>query len=69
MSELAMNIDLIRAEIMRLENATVFLRAPWDRVIAELVYTRQLGRLSDALRRMETARKNQRVSVETEGVT
>jgi hypothetical protein len=66
MAELKTNIDAIRLEIMRLENAEVFDQDAWDRLVAELAFHQDLCRLVDLQRRMETVRINQSVSVETE---
>ena len=70
------NIDDIRSEIMRLENATVFDQKAWAVVLMQL--SNSPCRRADAVRRMQTARQNARwiggvdaaigvdVSVETE---
>lgn len=57
------NIDDIRAEIMRLENAKVFDQRVWDRVLADLRAAGRVSAAADASRRMETARHNQPMHV------
>ena len=53
------NIDDVRAEIMRLENETVFDALAWAKVLADLETAGRVSALADARRRMETARSNQ----------
>lgn len=54
------NIDDIRAEIMRLESAITFDQSAWDRVLGTLASLDRPYALADAMRRMDTARSNQR---------
>lgn len=53
------NLDDVRLEIMRLENADYFDAEAWSRVIAYLSAAGRVAGLVDAERRMETARQNQ----------
>lgn len=53
------NIDDVRAEIMRLENADYFDHNAWERVLADLTAAGRVAGLADARRRMEAARINQ----------
>jgi len=59
MNTLTTNIDPMRAEIMRLENAEAFDQAAWARVLVSLEGQGRAAGLSDALRRMAAARINQ----------
>lgn len=52
------NIDNVRMRIMALESATVFDNLAWQCVFADLRAAGRLSALSDAERRMETARTN-----------
>lgn len=54
----ASNIDDVRAEIMRLENADHFDAEAWSRVLADLSAAGREFGLADARRRMETAQAN-----------
>jgi hypothetical protein len=55
------NIDDVRAEVMALEYAEYFDQSAWDRVLGALV-DRPCA-LADAMRRMDTASRNQPVWV------
>ncbi len=56
MSDLRTNIDPIRAEIMRLEDAKVFDQRAWAQVLIAL--SDRPNARADAARRMETAKRN-----------
>lgn len=56
------NIDDVRAEIMRLENETVFDQRAWAAVLAQL--SNSPSRRQDAVRRMMTAKQNAVTTVE-----
>lgn len=58
MTTLLHNIDDVRAEIIRLENAEMFEQAAWDRVQRALIEQDRPAALADAQRRMATARGN-----------
>ncbi len=60
------NLDPIRIEIIRLENAVIFDSFAWECVFAVLRAQDRPAGLADAQRRMETARMNQIVVGETE---
>lgn len=51
------NLDDVRLEIMRLEDADYFDADAWSRVLAELSAASRVAGLADAERRMETARQ------------
>lgn len=57
------NIDDVRTEIMRLENAEMFEQAAWDRVQRALIEQDRPSALADCQRRMATARENARMFV------
>lgn len=52
------NLDDVRAEIMRLENADHFDAEAWFRVLADLSAAGRVSGLADAKRRMEIAQDN-----------
>ena len=54
------NIDDVRAEIMMLEMSDTFDQEAWDRVLGELASQERPYALADAMRRMDTARRNAR---------
>jgi len=56
MNELRSNIDDVRAEIMRLENAPVFDQRAWAAVLGQL--SNFPSRRQDTVRRMVTAKQN-----------
>lgn len=56
MSDLKTNIDPVRAEIMRLEDAKVFDQRAWVQVLIAL--SDRPNARADAARRMETAKEN-----------
>ena len=56
--QLAHNIDDLRALVMRLENAPVFVWASWLGVLSVLALYNAENRWHDAVRRMNTARHN-----------
>jgi len=58
------NMDDIRAEIMRLEDAKVFDPMAWSKVLAGL--SERPAGLADAKRRRETAMRNQPLHVRTD---
>lgn len=58
MTTLMHNIDDVRAEIMRLENAEIFVQADWDRVQMALIEQGRTAGLADCQRRMQTALQN-----------
>ncbi len=51
------NLDDVRLEIMRLENADCFDVVAWSQVMADLSAAGRVAGLADAQRRMETARQ------------
>lgn len=53
------NIDDVRVEIMRLEDADFFDEGAWLRVLETLSAAGRVSTLADAKRRMETAKQNQ----------
>lgn len=56
------NIDDVRAEIMRLENADVFDQRAWAAVLGQL--SNSPSRRQDAVRRMMTAKQNAKAILE-----
>jgi hypothetical protein len=62
MNALQTNIDDVRAEIMRLENAKVFDQRAWAAVLMQL--SNSPSRRQDAVRRMMTAKQNATAIVE-----
>ncbi len=58
------NIDDIRAEIMRLEDAPTYDQKAWANVLMQLAG--HPTRRADAARRMETAKSNQPMRVSTD---
>lgn len=60
MTTLLTNIDNVRAEIMRLENATMFDQRAWAQVLIAL--TDRPNARADAARRMATAKHNQQAN-------
>lgn len=51
------NIDDVRAEIMRLEDAEYFDQNAWARVLADMEAAGRMSGFADAKRRMETAKQ------------
>ena len=58
MSTVLHNIDEVRARIMWLEMAETFVQADWDEMLGALANLDRPYALADAMRRMDTARKN-----------
>lgn len=57
------NIDPVRAEIMRLEQADVFDSNAWGRVLVAMADQGRVAGLADAQRRMESARGRQAILI------
>lgn len=57
------NIDDVRARIMALESASVFDERGWQMALADLAAHGRVSALSDAQRRMATARRNQQIDI------
>lgn len=58
------NLDDVRMRIMELENSPIFDALEWSKVLADLEAAGRECALSDARRRMMTAKQNAKVVVE-----